>query len=53
MLDAFNKHKRSLLLKTKEIALGKSFPHMFRGNIRYRTDANVRFDVLNSPAIKY
>lgn len=26
---------------------------MFRGNIKYRTDANIRVDYLNSPAIKY
>lgn len=53
MMQSFEKHKRSLQIKTKQIALGKSFPHMFRGNIKYRTDANIRVDYLNSPAIKY
>lgn len=42
-----------LTLKSdKGIQLSKTFPHIFSGKIKYRTDANLRVDLINSPIIR-
>ncbi|CAL6058146.1 Conserved_hypothetical protein [Hexamita inflata] len=52
LLEQESTHKRFLRLKTNQIKLSKTFPHVFRGNIKYRTDANLKFSLLNTPIIR-